>query len=308
MAAEEKTLDEVLLAMDVVDTLRHRAQLVDRELDSEERRADLLERLREIYTAQGIEVPDHILLDGVKALEERRFAYDPPKNSFSVKLAKLYVSRGKWGKPVIGGLAALGLAFGGYQGLVAGPQKAKAAANELALTQTLPNELETLAGEVTELAITDRGDRLAETYLANGQDALRDKDAEGARAALAELEILREDLSVTYDVRVRYRNNAESGFSRTPPDRANQRNYYLVVEAVDPRGTVLAVPITSEEANENARTKIWAQRVTKAVFDATVADKQDDAIIQNDLIGQKVRGKLAPDYAVETQGGAILEW
>ena len=72
MAAEEKTLDEVLLAMDVVDTLRHRAQLVDRELDSEERRADLLERLREIYTAQGIEVPDHILLDGVKALEERR--------------------------------------------------------------------------------------------------------------------------------------------------------------------------------------------------------------------------------------------
>lgn len=308
MAVEEKPLDEVLLAMDVVDTLRHRAQLVDRELDSQERRADLLERLREIYTAQGIEVPDHILLDGVKALEERRFTYTPPKASFSLKLARLYVSRGKWGKPVIGALAAIGLTIGGYQGFVAGPQKARLAANELALTQTLPAELETLALEVTELAITDRGDRLAEAYLASGQDALRNKDAKAARAALADLETLREDLSVTYDVRVRYRNNAESGFSRTPPDRANQRNYYLVVEAVDPRGNVLSVPITSEEANESKRTKVWAQRVAKPVFDATVADKRDDAIIQNDVIGQKLRGKLVPDYTVATRGGAILTW
>jgi hypothetical protein len=308
MAVEEKPLDEVLLAMDVVDTLRHRAQLVDRELGSEERRADLLGRLRQIYKAQGIEVPDHILLDGVKALEERRFAYNPPKASLSVKLARLYVSRRKWGKPVISGLAAISLTFIGYQGLVAGPQKARVAANELALTQTLPNELGTLASEVAELSITEQGDRLVEAYLEAGQEALRDKDADAARAALAGLETLREDLSVTYDVRVRYRNNAESGFSRTPPNRPGQRNYYLVVEAVDPRGNVLTVPISSEEVSDSKRTKIWAQRVSKSVFDQTVADKRDDTIIQNDLIGEKLRGKLVPDYTVATRGGALLTW
>lgn len=308
MAEREQPLDDVLLAMDVVDTLRHRAQLVDRELASEDRRADLLERLKEIYTAQGIDVPEHILADGVKALEERRFTYVPPKASVSVKLARAYVSRGKWGKPVIAGLAALGLGFGGYQGFVAGPQKAKAAAIEQALTDTLPAELEALSAEVAELAITPEGDRLVEAYYHDGQAALREEDVKGVEESLAGLKTLRGDLSAVYDVRVRYRDRAESGFFRTPPNRPGQRNYYLVVEAVDPRGEVVAVPITSEEAQESDRVTKWAQRVSQSVFEATVADKRDDTIIQNDLIGRKMRGKLSPDYTVETQGGAILEW
>lgn len=308
MAEQDQPLDEVLLAMDVVDTLRHRAQIVDRELDSEERRADLLERLKDIYQAQGIEVPEHILADGVKALEERRFAYDPPKESLSVKLARIYVSRGRWGKPVIAALAMLGIGTVGYQGLVAGPQKAKAAATELALTETLPAELDALNTEVMALASTDRGDRLAEAYWQDGQAAIRERDIQGARASLAGLETLRADLNAVYDVRIRYRDNAESGFFRVPPGRPGQRNYYLVVEAVDPRGDVLAVPILSEEASDSERVKIWAQRVTKAVYDRVSADKRDDTIIQDDLIGQKERGKLAPDYTVAIQGGAILEW
>lgn len=304
----DQPLDEVLLAMDVVDTLRHRAQLVDRELDSEERREDLLARLKEIYSAQGIDVPQHILEDGVKALEEHRFTYQPPKQSFSVKLAKIYISRGKWGKPVIGGLAAIGLGVGGYQGLVAGPQNAKAKANEIALSETLPAQLEALAGEVGDLAITDQGDRLVTVYYQEGQAALRERDADTVRESLTGLETLRADLNIVYDVRVRYRNNAESGFFRTRPDQPSLRNYYLVVEAVDPRGEILSVPISSEEVSDSKRVTMWAQRVTESVYDATVADKRDDGIIQNDLIGQKARGKLAPDYSVQTQGGTLLEW
>jgi hypothetical protein len=54
-------LDEVMLAMDVVDTLRHREELVAQELAGGDRDAAMLERLRRIYAAQGIEVPDHVL-------------------------------------------------------------------------------------------------------------------------------------------------------------------------------------------------------------------------------------------------------
>ena len=43
------TLDEIMIAMDVVDTLRHREELVRRELDDEGREAELIARLREIY-------------------------------------------------------------------------------------------------------------------------------------------------------------------------------------------------------------------------------------------------------------------
>ena len=64
-------LDEVMMAMDVVDTLRHRQDLVTRELDGVARERQLIERLREVYRQQGIEVPDHILREGVAALAER---------------------------------------------------------------------------------------------------------------------------------------------------------------------------------------------------------------------------------------------
>jgi hypothetical protein len=64
-----------MLAMDVVDTLRHRQLVVEQELGAGERESDLLERLRRLYAAQGIDVPDRILHEGVAALREGRFAY-----------------------------------------------------------------------------------------------------------------------------------------------------------------------------------------------------------------------------------------
>ena len=106
-AGAKQPLDEVMLAMDVVDTLRRRERLVKRELDAAGREQDLMERLRKIYHAQGIEVPDHILEAGVAALEEDRFIYKPPTEGLGVKLARLYVSRGRWGKWVLGGIAVL---------------------------------------------------------------------------------------------------------------------------------------------------------------------------------------------------------
>ena len=94
-----------MLAMDVVDTLRHRQDLVTRELDESSREGQLIEKLREIYHQQGIEVPDHILKEGVEALNESRFVYTPPKASFGTALARLYVGRRRWGP------AALALAL-----------------------------------------------------------------------------------------------------------------------------------------------------------------------------------------------------
>lgn len=49
-----------------------------------------------IHTAQGIEVTDHALREGVAALKEDRFVYKPPKTGFSRSLARVYASRGHW--------------------------------------------------------------------------------------------------------------------------------------------------------------------------------------------------------------------
>ena len=87
-ATSPQSLDDIMLSMDVVDTLRHRQHLIERELNSEERDQKLIERLREIYTSQGMEVTDEILAAGVAALKEDRFVYTPPKESLKVKNRK----------------------------------------------------------------------------------------------------------------------------------------------------------------------------------------------------------------------------
>ena len=85
-----------MLAMDVVDTLRHRQGLVERELSAGDRRTRLIEQLRETYHSQGIEVTDEVLEQGVAALEENRFAYTPPTSGLRVALARAYVKRSSW--------------------------------------------------------------------------------------------------------------------------------------------------------------------------------------------------------------------
>src|ERR687897_3217190 len=104
-----RNLDELMLAMDVVDTLRHQDNLVSRELDEERRDAELLERLRRIYKGQGIEVPDKVLQEGVRALKESRFVYTPPPPGLARTLATLWVQRGRVGRGLLGLLAALGI-------------------------------------------------------------------------------------------------------------------------------------------------------------------------------------------------------
>src|SRR5690625_1281638 len=83
-------LDDVMLAMDVVDTLRHREALIERELGSAERDEQLIERLRKVYASQGIEVTDEILKEGIAALKEDRFVYRPPPRSAATRWAHVY--------------------------------------------------------------------------------------------------------------------------------------------------------------------------------------------------------------------------
>ncbi len=119
--AEQRPLDEVMLAMDVVDTLRHREILVERELHSDARDRKLIERLREIYASQGIDVPDAVLAEGVAALKEERFVYKPPGRSPATMLARLYVARGRWTKRAGAAALVLALIWVAAQFFVVGP-------------------------------------------------------------------------------------------------------------------------------------------------------------------------------------------
>lgn len=123
---EGMQLDDVMLAMDVVDTLRRRQDLVERELNSGAREEELIAKVRRIYASQGIAVDDATIEEGVKALRDERFTYHEPPRGLSTKLYELYINRGQWGKRIGLTFAGLLAAFGVYFGAVVLPEKHQA--------------------------------------------------------------------------------------------------------------------------------------------------------------------------------------
>jgi len=301
-AAEQQSskLDDIMLAMDVVDTLRHDRKITERELAEGDREEDLIERLRTIYRNQGIEVPDEILRQGVKALREERFVYKPPRESLSVRLARLYVTRGTWGKWALGALAALAIGTGmlAYQGYAA----------RVELTQTIPAAITQLAGDINREATAEAVRTRVAALVTDGTTAARDGKAEAARAAVADLERLRDDVRSEYDVRIVSRPGESTGVWRRPRRNPAAMNYYLIVEAIGRDGRALSRAITSEE---DATTKVvtkWGVRVPESLYRQVEADKRDDGIVQNNILGRKLRGQLDPTWRETLPGGAITSW
>jgi hypothetical protein len=297
---EQAPLDELMLAMDVVDTLRHRELVVARELSEEDRERELMQRLREIYTGQGIEVSDDILAQGVRALREDRFVYSGPEPGFARTLARLYVSRGRWGKPLLAVLGVVAAGLLGYQLLVRGP--------ELRSIEQLPGQLQAAQQSVAALTTDSRAIDEATELLGVGQAALAQKNYDEARGAVASLHGLQAKLEQQYELRIVSRPGERSGVWRVPDDNRNARNYYLIVEALTPSGKALTLPIQNEEDGRTYNVDKWGLRVDQSTYEAIARDKQDDGIIQRSTVGAKRRGALDPEYAVSTSGATITKW
>ncbi len=309
-APDSNKLDDIMLAMDVVDTLRHEHNMVTRDLASGERREALITRLRGIYAAQGIEVPDAVLMDGVLALEEQRFAYSPPKPGLNTRLATIYISRRKWLPLIYTLVFIIGAVLSvNYVGFVR-PAQINAEQQQTLITETLPRQLQDARDLGLGLAATDQIKDTIESLYQSGQNAITAKDAASAQSAVDRLGQINDDLAQIYTLRIVSRPGESSGIFRLndDPGAENVKNFYLIVEAISPAGDTLSVRVTSEEDQKSARVKKWGVRVPEAVYNSVADDKRDDQIIQNAVIGRKAIGYLSPDYSIETPGGQILDW
>jgi Family of unknown function (DUF6384) len=325
-AEPARSLDELMLAMDVVDTLRHQDTLVSRELDEERRDTELLERLRRIYKGQGIEVPDKVLREGVRALKESRFVYAPPSAGLARTLATLWVERGRHGRRFFVLLVLITTAFGAYQYGVVRPAeqraerarveaqqrteqaRAQAERERRDIAELLPRALEQGHREVLEEAKATEARERADRTLGEGRSALARNDPVAARQAVADLEALRNALRQEYVLRIVSRPREPSAVWRVPGRNPNARNYYLIVEAVAPDGLLVSLPVTSEEDGRTDTVSRFGVRVSDEVFEQVRRDKNDDGIVQRNVVGEKRRGQLAVDYRMPVLGGAILAW
>ena len=294
-AAGKAPLDDVMLAMVVVDTLRHRSQMVEKELSQDGRDDALKQRLRKIYAAQGIEVPDHVIEEGVAALKEDRFVYEPPRSSLQVRLAHLYINRGAWGKWLGGALLLFIAISAAYLMLIAWPRAA------------LPGKINTLHKEVLLMSQVQPAKTQADQLYDSAQAALRDGDQRTAKASLEALTDLRTRLEQTYRLDIVTKPGKLSAVWRTA-DNSAAHNYYIIVEATDNSGKPVEVSIRNEESDKRASVSTWGIRVDDRVYQQIGNDKQDDGIIQGKRFGEKRRGYLEPEYNYPTRGATITDW
>jgi hypothetical protein len=310
VASKERpqTLDELMIAMDVVDTLRHREDLVRRELDEEGREAELIERLRKIYRDQGIEVPDRVLLDGVKALKESRFVYTPPRPGWKRSLLTAWARRDMYGRRtgIAAGVLAAGL--GGYYFLQVRPAQLAEERARIEITETLPKALRQAHTNALAIAADPAAKTKADALLADGERAVRDKNRAAAVKARGELTALADDLAREFTLTIVSRPGESTAVWRRPPGKSQARNYYLIVEAIAPDGRKLSLPVRNEETGETQTVTRFGVRVPEEVYEQVRRDKSDDGIVEKNRFGIKRRGTLEVDYQMPFAGGFITKW
>ena len=297
---KQAPLEDLMAAMDVVDTLRHQAGIAERELDGEGRRERLLLRLRELYHAQGIDVPDHVLQEGIDALEQERFQYHPVAKSWRTRVAGAWVSRKRWVPPVSILTVLIIVLYSIYVFMSVLPENR--------LRASIPAALDASFNTITVIAKNPQIIEQARTRVAQARQALADDELDKAQQIQSEIEVLREHLRNYYSIRVVSRQGEMSGVWRIPDINSSSRNHYLIVEAVNRDNRVVALEILNEETNLRQVVKTWGIRVDETTFNRIAADKQDDGIIQGNQVGEKQPGYLEPTFSIPTSGGKITKW
>lgn len=308
VAEKPHKLDDVMIAMDVVDTIRHRDDLVRRELNDEAREAELIERLREIYRQQGIEVSDKVLAEGVKALKESRFTYTPKPPSLKRTLFEMWAGRRRYG-PFAAALAGIVVfAFGYHYFNVTRPAQLAEEQARIEISETLPRSIRQAHADIVKAAIDASAKPRADQLLADGEKAIRDMDRGAATKISTEMKRLADEVAAEYTLTIVSRPGETTGVWRRPPKGATQRNYYIIVEALAPDGRKLRLPIRNEENGETDLVDRFGVRVPQPTFDTVAADKRDDGIVQRNRYGVKRRGTVTVDYLMPFDGGMITKW
>jgi uncharacterized caspase-like protein len=161
--------------------------------------------------------------------------------------------------------------------------------------------------DVLAIAADDAPTQKAAALLADGDRAIGSGDLSGLAKITTELDGLRQELAQEYTLTIVSRPGESTAVWRRPPG-SDARNYYLIVEAVTPKGERLSLPVRNEETGQTETVTKFGVRVPESVYEDVRRDKTDDGIVRNNIVGIKRRGKLAVDYQMASEGGFLTKW
>lgn len=310
---EDFTLAEMTRIMDVAGTLRREQALVEQQLNLDELKAELRQRLLAAAQVSGDAVTPEQVDAAVEHYYDRLHTYQEPPLSVETALAHIYVRRGAITKWAI----AIGVVVATFWGLlVAGflPGERR----EAKLASRAYQDVESSVAAINKVSDEPDVEQEAAAALATAK-VLRD---EGKTEELKALGLKQENflakLMRQYELTIPSTPGEESAFPMDYTD-ANSKTvrsgYYVIVEARAPDGTAVKVPIRDRQTGKTNFTSRWAEQVPEGVYDRLKADKQADGLLDERVFGIKKRGERnlqvrlqgSGDDSIE-RGGQLTQW
>ncbi|MBA4104721.1 MAG: hypothetical protein C0485_03105 [Pirellula sp.] len=316
---ERLTLAEMSRIMDVASTLRKERALVEQQLNIDEIKAKLRERLLEAAKVSGDPITEAEVDAAVEQYYDRLHEFRDPPASFSKFLAHCWVLRKALTAAVVAVAGAAALIWGL---LVAGVLPGEARNRHLTeqMQADLDRQLiesEHVAEAIERISIepaaTDEAKRLAAIAAAARQEG----DGKKVAAVTKELRALQAELERQYALMIVNAPGEQSATERlwTDDDGTRTSGYFVFVDAVDDKGQAVSVPIRNRENDRMENVSRWGEQVPKKVFDRLARDKQKDGVLDERMFGAKPRGTR--EFKVELQGdddqpierrGQITSW
>lgn len=201
---KKPAFEDVMLALDAVDTLLHQESVKLDELNSDQYKEALIAKMREYNLVQGREVSEEMLVAAAEQAEKDRLVFKAPKPGLELSLARFYVRRAVYGRRTALALATVAAVFVtgwfAYDYGIVKPREREIARIEQARVdeiarieklfgETLPKDLTLAAAEARDAAHTagEDADVEAVNLIENrGKAAIGLRDEQEARRAIAE--------------------------------------------------------------------------------------------------------------------------
>jgi hypothetical protein len=308
------SVPEMLRIMDVATALRQDRELVEEQLNVEELKKRLKERMIEAAKVTGESVTPEEVDAAIRQYYASLYSFREPKLGVEAALAHLWVRRVELLWMAGAALVAVSLFWGAFLSPRA-PMTAQG--RNLRRVESLSASVTRLGDDVRALAkdkaVTSEVAELtseADVYLKKG-------DAAGLDAVRKNLVELEKHLGEAYTINVVSGANHRSAARRDYSDHEGKRlaGYYLIVEARAPDGTVLKRRIHDDESDTYKEVTTWAERVPEAVYERLKKDKLKNGTLNETAFAVKRKGVAdeeitmpGPDGKPLARLGRITKW
>ena len=299
------SVPEMLRIMDAASALRQDRELVDEQLNLNEIKARLRERMIAASKVTGEEVTPEEVDAAINTYYARLHRFEEPKMSFPVALAHLWVRRSAiliWGGSALGALLLGWWLFVSSNGPFSGTGRTSRALDRLsASVQRHEDAIRAVAQDPKVDETLNRLKTEVQTYTSQRDP----QKLASVDAALANLEARVLD---EYTISIVPGLDRRSGIDRFYEDESGKRvsGFYLIVEAKAPDGSVLSRTIHDSETGKDETVKTWGERVSREVYDRVAKDKKEDGILDKTAFSVKKKGALDEEILILGDDGHPL--